>query len=210
MGLNCDIISLIPEFQKLDKQNINDSIFAIIPNLLVMKQTVRWQLAKRRSGNHKTKVISEIRGTTAKPYRQKGTGRARQGSLRSVQFRGGSTIFGPVVRSHSFKLPKKVRKLALKSALSMKQSGNKLSVLQKHNMEKPSTSQISKILDKANIKSVLFVVTDDFCQNFKCSISNIKNVDYIHVIGLNVYDILRHDNLIISQDALEKIEERLV
>ena len=108
---------------------LNDSVFGIEPRKDILARTVNWQLAKRRSGTHKVKLVGDIRGTTAKPFRQKGTGRARQGSSRATQFRGGATVHGPVVRSHGYKLPKKIRKLALKCALSSKQVDGKLLVL---------------------------------------------------------------------------------
>ena len=121
---------------------LNDAIFGLEPRADLIQRVVVWQLAKRRAGTHKTKGISDISGTTKKPYKQKGTGRARQGSLRSPQFRGGAVIFGPVVRSHAFDLPKKVRKLALKTALSSKLADGKLVVRDSTNLDKPKTKEL--------------------------------------------------------------------
>jgi len=134
----------IYEIKNLDNKvegsiELPDSIFSIEPNLNVIKSVINWQLARRRSGNHKVKTVSEVRGTTAKPFKQKGTGRARQGSLRSVQMRGGGVIFGPVVRDHGFKLNKKVRKLALNSALSYLINEKRIKVIKDPKFTKPET-----------------------------------------------------------------------
>ena len=125
--MKCDVITLANK--KSGSVELDESVFGVAVRTDILSRMVNYQLAKRRSGNHKTKTISEIRGTTAKPWNQKGTGRARAGSLRATQFRGGQTVFGPVVRSHSFSLNKKVRKLALKTALSSKQAEGKLIIL---------------------------------------------------------------------------------
>ena len=126
---------------------LKDSVFAVEPRKDLLARTVNWQLAKRRSGTHKVKLVGDISGTTAKPFRQKGTGRARQGSARATQFRGGATVHGPVVRSHSYKLPKKIRKLALKSALSSKQVEGKLLVLENFNVS-GKTKELVKAIEK--------------------------------------------------------------
>jgi len=171
---------------------IDDAVFADIFGRTVRKdilaRAVIWRLAKRRSGNHKTKEIGDISGTTKKPYAQKGTGNARQGSLRSPQFRGGATIFGPVVRSHAHDLPKKVRKLALKNALSAKHKDGKLVVWGETN---------------AGGK------TKDLAKQFAKAARNIPNVDVLPQQGANVYDILRRDTLVLTKGAMEHLVERL-
>ena len=142
------------------------------PDIII--RVVNWQLAGRRSGNHKTKQIGEIRGTTAKPWKQKGTGRARSGSLRSPQFRGGAVIFGPLVRNHAKKLPKKVRTLALKSALSAKQEEGKILILDSTILEKPKTSDLRKKIKKLGVKSALFVDSPKVNENFVLASSNLS------------------------------------
>lgn len=187
---------------------LNEEIFALSPRLDLLHRIVNWQLAKRRSGNHKTKGISEISGTTRKPWSQKGTGRARQGSLRSPQFRGGAVIFGPVVRDHSFKLTKKLRKLGLKHALSEKNLNQKFIVVDSVEMPDFKTKSLVDRLNKLNLSSALFV-TANKDENFARACSNIIGIDVIPTIGLNVYDILKHEHLVITQDALKLLEDRL-
>src|SRR4029077_3401413 len=148
--------------RNLDNQEVGDielaeEVFGLPIRRDILARVVNWQLAKRRSGTHKTKGISEIQGTTKKPYKQKGTGRARAGSLRSPQFRGGATIFGPVVRSHAFGLQKKVRRLALKNALTAKQKDGKLVVLDKASLTGPKTRQLAKQFEALGWKSVLII-----------------------------------------------------
>ena len=169
---------------------------------------VNWQLAKRRSGNHKTKGISDIRGTTKKPYKQKGTGNARQGSLRSPQFRGGAVIHGPVVRSHAFDLPKKVRKLALRVALSSKAADGKLIVLDAAKAATPKTKDLAGRLGKLGWNSVL-VIDGEVDDNFASASRNIPHVNVLPSVGANVYDILRADTLVLTKDAVEMLEARL-
>lgn len=205
--MEIQIINL--ECQKFDSVNLPDGIYGIEPRLDVMHFVVNGQLANRRSGCHKAKGISEISGTTRKPFAQKGGGRARQGSLRSPQFRGGAVIFGPVVRSHAFKINKKVRLLALKSALSFKAAENKLMVIDNVDIDSPSTKRLSAFVDNMGFKSVLFLSSGENDNNFKLSVGNLINIDYLHVNGLNVYDILRHEYLVINKSALEQIEGRL-
>jgi large subunit ribosomal protein L4 len=170
---------------------------------------VQWQLAKRRSGNHKTKGISEISGTGKKPWKQKGTGRARAGSLRQPQMRGGATIFGPVVRDHSHSLPKKVRALGLKCALSAKQEAGELIVLDSFDLKSNKTKDFLSIMTKLELKSALFVDADAINDKLVNATSNVIGVDVLPHQGLNVYDILRRDKLVMTKAALEKVESRL-
>jgi len=186
-----------------------DEIFGLQVRTDLLSRMVNWQLAKRRSGNHKTKGISEIRGTTKKPYKQKGTGRARQGSTRSPQFRGGATIFGPVVRSHEHALTKKVRKLALKTALSAKAADGKLIVLDAATAESHKTKELVARFAKLGLTSVLFIDGANLDENFVKASRNIPLVDVLPEQGANVYDILRRDTLVLTRNAVEQLEARL-
>ena len=170
---------------------------------------IRYQLAKRRSGNHKTKGISEISGTTKKPFKQKGTGNARQGSKRSPQMRGGAVIFGPQVRSHEHKLPKRIKKLALKMALSQKLKEGKLKIFNELRISKPKTSLFKDKLNKLKIDSALFIDSKTLDKNFVLASKNVPKIDILPVVGINVYDIFKRDFLIISEEAINTIQERL-
>jgi len=162
---------------------------------------VRWQLAKRRAGSAKTKTMAEISGTTAKPWKQKGTGRARQGSRRSVQFVGGRTCHGPMPRSFDFTMPKKIIKIALADALRSKITADKLAIFSTSNSI-IKTSHMSSILKKNGFNKVLFVTNDDN-KFLEKSVRNIKNVKAIQVKALNVYDILNFDHVIVENDLIE-------
>ena len=186
-----------------------DEVFGLAPRPDILQRVVNWQLAKRRQGTHKTKGVSEISGTTKKPYRQKGTGRARQGSLRSPQFRGGAVIFGPVVRSHAIDLPKKVRKLALKTALSAKAKDGKLVVLDEAKLSKPKTAELVKRLDKLGWSSALIIDGPELDANFVRAAANIPGLDVLPQQGANVYDILRRDTLVLTREAVKHLEARL-
>ena len=175
----------------------------------ILARMVNYQLAKRRAGTHATKTVSEISGTTAKPYRQKGTGRARQGSLRSVQFRGGSTIHGPVVRDHAHELPKKVRRLAMKAALSAKQAEGKLVVLKEAKLKSAKTKDLVGKLASLGWSNVLIVAGTEVDGNLARAARNIPNVDVLPTQGANVYDILRRDTLVLTPEAIEALEARL-
>ena len=192
---------------------IDDAVFADIFGREVRKdilaRMVNWQLAKRRAGTHKTKGISDISGTTKKPYKQKGTGNARQGSLRSPQFRGGATIFGPVPRSHAHDLPKKVRKLALRCALSAKQRDGKLIVVDSVAADSPKTAALAERLGKLGFNSVLIVAGPEVDENFRRAAQNLVGVDVLPQAGANVYDILRRDTLVLTRDAVQQLEARL-
>jgi len=189
--------------------DLADDIFGVKPRADLLARVVNWQLAKRRSGNHKTKGISDISGTTKKPFAQKGGGRARQGSLRSPQFRGGARIFGPVVRSHEFDLPKKVRKLGLKAALSAKQADGKLVILDTAEMKEGKTKQLADRLGKLGLSSVLFIDGEKVNDLFARAARNLPHVDVLPELGANVYDILRRDTLVLTKAAVERLEARL-
>ncbi len=188
---------------------LSEEVFGLPERKDILHRVVRWQLAKRRSGNHKTKTISEVSGTGKKPWRQKGTGRARAGSLRNPIMRGGACVFGPVVRDHSHDLPKKIRALGLKTALSGKYKSGELVVVDSLDLKSNKTKDLVKILENFGFKSALFIDADQVNVNFACAASNIVGIDALPHQGLNVYDILRRDNLILTKAAIEKVEGRL-
>jgi large subunit ribosomal protein L4 len=187
--------------------NLNPLIFSVEQKTHVLHDVVKWQLAKRRKGTHKAKTISHVSGTTAKPYGQKRTGRARQGSLRSPQFRGGGIIFGPVVRSHAYSINKKVRKFALKVALSMKCSSSQLVVVDNLDVEITKTSEMCRHIN--NFKFSSFLIVDDYNDKLLRVTSNLSYVDLIKPIGLNVFDILNHECVMLTSNAIRVLEERL-
>jgi large subunit ribosomal protein L4 len=189
--------------------DLDESVFGVPVRTDLIARMVNYQLAKRRAGTHKTKGVNEIRGTTKKPYRQKGTGRARQGSLRSAQFRGGATIFGPVVRSHATDLTKKVRKLALKCALSSKVADGKLVVLETATANSHKTKALAVQLKTLGLNSALIIDGANLDQNFVRASANIPLIDVLPEQGANVYDILRRDTLVLTRNAVEQLEARL-
>jgi large subunit ribosomal protein L4 len=188
---------------------LSDAVFGLPPRADLLQRTIVWQLAARRSGQHATKTRSEIVGTTKKMYRQKGTGGARHGDRKVPQFRGGGRAMGPVDRDHSIKLPKKVRALALKCALSAKQAGGNLIVLDVAAMKEPKTSALVKSLKKLGCVSALFIDGDAVDVNFARAAANIPGIDVLPSQGANVYDILRRDKLVLTKAAIEKLEARL-
>jgi large subunit ribosomal protein L4 len=200
--------------RNLDNEEIGDieladEVFGLPVRRDILARVVNWQLAKRRSGAHKTKGIGEIRGTTKKPYKQKGTGRARQGSLRSPQFRGGARIFGPVVRSHAFDLQKKVRRLGLKTALSAKQVEGKLVVIDAAHIGEAKTKALRPRLAALGWDSVLIIDGSVVEENFARATRNLPRVDVMPQQGANVYDILRRDTLVLTREAVRQLEARL-
>lgn len=187
---------------------LDEAVFGASLREDILHRVVNWQRATRRAGTHKTKGISEVSGTGKKPFKQKGTGNARAGSTRNSQHRGGATIFGPVVRDHGFKLPKAIRRLALRVALSSKQANGKLVVLDAAKAQNHKTKDMAKALSGLGLTSALFVdaALDD---NFALALRNIPHVDVLPQEGINVYDILRRDTLVLTKDAVAKLEERL-
>jgi large subunit ribosomal protein L4 len=186
-----------------------DEVFGLPIRSDILARVVNWQLAKRRAGTHKAKGISDISGTTAKPYKQKGTGRARQGSRRSPQFRGGAVIFGPVVRSHEFGLQKKVRKLGLKTALSSKQAEGKLVVIDAATVAEAKTKALRAQFETLGWGSVLIIDGEAIDAGFAKAARNLPKVDVLPSVGANVYDILRRDTLVLTRAAVEQLEARL-
>jgi large subunit ribosomal protein L4 len=188
---------------------LSEDVFGVAVRRDILARMVNYQLAKRRAGTHKTKGISDIQGTTKKPFAQKGGGRARQGSLRSPQFRGGAVIFGPVVRSHAFDLQKKVRRLALKTALSSKQAEGKLIVLDAATLSEGKTKALGDRLAKFGWESVLIIGGETLDENFARAARNLPKVDVLPQQGANVYDILRRDVLVLTREAVQHLEARL-
>ena len=188
--------------------DLDEGIFGLEPREDLLQRAVRWQLAKRQAGTHKSKGRSEVVGSTRKIVRQKGSGGARHGNRKAPQFRGGGKAFGPVVRSHEHSLPKKVRKLALKSALSAKQAEGKLVVLEDAKIAEPKTKVLAGNLDKLGLANAL-IIDGTVDENFARAAANIPNVDVLPSVGANVYDILRRDTLVLTKAGLENLEERL-
>ena len=193
--------------EQVGDMELSDSVFGIEVNQHVLYEVVKNQLANKRQGTQSTKTRSEVRGGGRKPWNQKGTGRARQGSIRAPQWKGGGVVFAPKPRDHSYKVPKKVRRLAMKSALSAKVSSEEILVLDNLNLEAPKTKDIIKMLkDNKSTRKALIVMVDKN-ENIVRSANNIPGVETTLVSTLNVYDILRHDLFIITQDAVKKVEE---
>ena len=185
-----------------------DQLFAAAVRPDIIARVIQWQLMKRRAGTHKVKGMGEVSGTTKKPYKQKGTGNARQGSLRSPQFRTGGAVHGSVVRDHGFDLPKKVRRLGLISALSMKQSEGKLVVVDTVAGSTGKTKDFAAKFKQLGWKSALFIdqIADE---GFARAARNVIGVDVLPTMGANVYDIVRHDILVVTSAGLEGLKQRL-
>lgn len=188
---------------------LDESIFGVEVRADILHRMVHYQLNKRRSGNHKTKGISDVSGTGKKPYGQKGTGRARIGTLRAPQYVGGATVFGPVVRSHATDLPKKQRVLALKTALSSKVASGKLVILDAATAKAPKTKDMIAKMKSLGLGSALIVCGEELDHNFALSTRNIPLIDVMSSDGANVYDILRHDTLVLTKEAVENLTKRL-
>jgi large subunit ribosomal protein L4 len=190
--------------------DLPDAVFGAEPRVDIMARVVHWQLAKRRAGTHKVKGMGEVSGTTKKPYRQKGTGNARQGSLRAPQFRTGGVVHGPVVRDHGYSLNKKVRRLGLISALSQKQKDGKLVVLDLDGAA-TKTGEMAKAVRSLGWKSALIVHAEapEVAQGFGRAVRNLPNVQAMPTVGANVHDILRYDVLAVTRQGVEALKERL-
>jgi large subunit ribosomal protein L4 len=175
----------------------------------ILQRCVTWQLAKRRAGTHKIQVRNEVSRTGKKMYKQKGTGGARHGSRRAAQFVGGAKAHGPVVRSHAFDLPKKVRALALRHALSSKAKTGALIVLDEAKPAEAKTAALRAIFEKIGVTNALVIAGVEVDTNLKLAARNIPNVDVLPNAGLNVYDVLRRHTLVLTKDAVEAIQQRL-
>ncbi|PZE19139.1 50S ribosomal protein L4 [Paenibacillus xerothermodurans] len=192
---------------QIGEVELADSVFGIEPHSHVMNEAVLMQRASLRLGTHKVKGRSEVRGGGRKPWKQKGTGRARQGSIRAPQWKGGGVVFGPTPRSYAYKLPKKVRRLAIKSALSSKVIGNEIIVLDQLQLSQPRTKDFAAILNNLKVDRKALVVTAGYDENVALSARNIPGVKFVAADGINVLDVLVHDKLIITKDAVQKVEE---
>ena len=186
---------------------LNDKVFGIEPNDNVVFEAIIRQRAGKRQGTSKVKNRSAVRGGGKKPWRQKGTGRARQGSIRAPQWRGGGTVFGPTPRSYAYTMPRKQRRLAIKSVLSQKMIDKDLIVLDKLAMSAPKTKDLVSMLNSLNVDGKVLIVSDD--NNVQLSARNLTKVKVVPVNGLNVEDAVNYDKLILTQDAVKKIEEVL-
>lgn len=202
-----DIVNL--DNQNVGSMELADSVFGVEVREDILSRVVNWQLANRRAGTHKTKTIAEVSGTTKKPYKQKGTGNARQGSLRATQFRGGGISFGPVVRSHAQDLPKKIRRMGMRCALSVKAKEGKLVVVDALKMPEVKTKDLLSKMDKMGLTSALFIGGAELDNNFSLSARNVVGIDVLPAQGANVYDILRRDTLVLTKEAAENLEARL-
>ena len=194
------------EGKETGKMELNDSIFAAPVNEHLVHRAVVLQLANKRQGTQKAKTRSEVRGGGRKPWRQKGTGHARQGSIRAPQWKGGGVVFAPTPRDYSFKMNKKEKVTALKSALSSKVSENKLIVVDGMELDAPKTKTMQTLLNGLDMKKALFVV-DEEAKNVTLSVRNIPTARGVYANSINVYDILKYDNVILTKDAVKAIEE---
>jgi len=202
-----DVITL--DAGKAGQIELSDEIFGIetIRNDILQRMVV-WQLAKRRGGNHKIKTRNEVARTGKKMYKQKGTGGARHGSRKAAQFVGGAKVFGPVVHSHAFDMPKKVRALALRHALSSKVKTGSLMVVDALDVDTAKTGALTARFDKIGLKRALIIAGPEVETNLKLAARNIAHVDVLPNAGLNVYDVLRADTLVLTRSAVEAIEAR--
>ena len=203
-----DILSLDTN-KSVGQVELNESIFGLEVRADILHRVVVWQLARLQCGNHKTKGRSEVALTGSKPFKQKGGGRARQGSLKGAQFRKGGVVFGPVVRDHSHELTKKFRKLGLKTALSAKAKEGNLVIVDEAKLSAPKTKDLLGKLDSCGLKNCLFIDGKEVDANFALATRNIIGVDVLPTIGANVYDILRKDKLVLTKDAVACLEDRL-
>ena len=197
------------EGNKIEDIQLNDNIFAVEVNADAMHQVVVALLANKRQGTQSAKTRAEVRGGGIKPWRQKGTGRARQGSIRAPQWRGGGVVFGPTPRSYKFKLNRKVRRLALKSALSTKINDNEFMALEAIKFDAPKTKEMVKVLANLEAPVKTLIVVDEICPNVARSANNIPGVKLLDAKHVNVYDILNSNKLIMTEAAIKSVEEVL-
>lgn len=194
---------------QIGEVELSDAVFGIKPNPHVVHDVVVMQQASMRAGTHKTKGRSEVSGGGRKPWRQKGTGRARHGSIRAPQWKGGGVVFGPTPRKYGYKLNRKVRRLALKSALSSKVQNNELLVLDALTLSAPKTKEMAGVLRNLKADRKALIVTSEYDQNVALSSRNIPGVKFIDAAGINVLDLVAHDKVIVTKDAVAKVEEVL-
>lgn len=202
-----DVVNL--ENEKTGTVELADTVFGVEVRRDILARAVNWQLAKRRAGTHKVKTRKEVSGTSKKPFRQKGTGRARQGSMKGPHMRGGGVVFGPIPRDHSHDLPKKVRRLALKAALSAKRADGSLVVLDKAELENAKTRVLAQRAAALGWGRALVIDGETVDINFARAARNLPDLDLLPSQGANVYDILRHETLVLTRTAVDKLVERL-
>ncbi|UWU29914.1 50S ribosomal protein L4 [Rhizobium sp. WSM1274] len=190
------------------KVSLSDAIFGLEPREDILARVIRWQLAKKQQGTHKAKGRAEVSRTGAKMYKQKGTGRARHHSARAPQFRGGGKAHGPVVRSHEHDLPKKVRALGLRHALSAKIKADEVIVIDNLIATEAKTKALASVFETLGLTNALFIGGAELDGNFKLAAQNIPNIDVLPIQGINVYDIVRRGKLVLSKAAVEALEER--
>ncbi len=190
------------------KVKLNEDIFGLDPRDDILQRVVRWQLSRRQQGTHETLTRGEVARTGAKMYKQKGTGRARHHSARAPQFRGGGKAHGPVVRSHEHELPKKVRALGLKHALSAKAKSASIIIVDELTLAEAKTKALAASFASLGLTNALVIGGAELDNNFKLAATNIPNIDVLPIQGINVYDILRRGTLVLSKAAVEALEER--
>ncbi|MBT5435061.1 MAG: 50S ribosomal protein L4 [Alphaproteobacteria bacterium] len=205
--MKTDVLTL--DNKKAGSVDLSEDVFGLPARPDILARVINWQLAKRRAGTHSTKSTSDVVGTTHRVGRQKGGGTARHGSRKTNIFRGGAIGHGPVQRSHAFKLPKKIRALGLKTALSVKQAEGKLLIVENADLEGPKTKELVARLGAMGIGNALFVDGAAVNENFLRAVSNIPGIDVLPSAGANVYDIVRRDTLVLTKDAVTALEERL-
>ena len=205
--MQVDVINF--DGKSVGKVDLADQIFGLDARADILHRVVTWQRAKSRAGTHAVKTVSDVAGSGKKAFKQKKTGNARQGEKYNVHMRGGGVVHGPVVRDHSIDLPKKIRSLGLKMALSSKVKDGNLIVIDSEKLASVKTGAVAKQLKKLNLDSALFVGATDLDENFRKSVANIPNIDALPTIGLNVLDILKHDKLVLTADAVKAVEARL-
>jgi len=205
--MQIDIINF--DGKAVGKVELSDQIFGLEPRADILHRVVTWQRAKSRAGTHAVKTVSDVAGSGKKAFKQKKTGNAREGERYNVHMRGGGVVHGPVVRDHSIDLPKKVRALGLKMALSSKAKEGALVVIDTEKLGAAKTGAFAKKLKNLGLDSALFVGGQTLDENFKKSAANIANIDALPTIGLNVLDILKHEKLVLTADAVKAVEARL-
>lgn len=210
MGMAMAVINVLnSKGKKVSERELADALFNVLPKPGVLHEVVNAQLAGRRSGTASTKRRSEVRGSTRKLFKQKGTGRARRGDIKSPLLRGGGVVFGPKPRSYAYKVPKKVKKLALKMALTCKLQDNELVVLDKFDLSQVKTKDFIKIIQALKVDNAL-IVLDKKDETLELSSRNVPNIKVLRSEGLNVYDILKFKNLVLVEPAINEIEGRLL
>jgi len=205
--MKADVVTL--DAEKAGSVELDEAIFALEPRADILHRVVTWQLAKRRAGTHKVKGRSDVKATGAKMYRQKGTGHARHGPRSVGVFRGGGRAFGPTPRDHGHKLPKKVRKLGLKTALSAKQAEGRLIILDELKLAEGKTKTMKAKLEKLGLENALFIDGPEGDEEVRRAVANLHGIDVLPCQGANVYDILRRSTLVVTKAGLESLAERL-